>query len=203
MGTQTYDEMIIILSKLITLMNKTEDHDWSSFLENIKTRAINSNDKKETAREILTELYSGGMGSFLDLVLQKDMKFLIGENDQLEEYKEKLFQVCRKIIGENELKIKLIIENMILLLGDNNEVKWSMVFNEFLNKYTNADTRNVAVQEIINIYRGGMGSFTDLVLHKNAKMLIRENDQLAMLKDKLYETCIEYCKNNEIGRLVY
>ena len=197
MVAKIYDEMIMILSKLIALLEKTEDYDWSSFLKKTRAKAINSTDNKQMAREILVTLYSGGMGSFLDLVLQKDMKPLIEEDDLLIKYRKELFHLCEKIIGESELNIKPILENLIILLRDNNEINWSIIINELLNKYVDIYKRNTAIKEIINIYKkNDVNSFVNLHIYKGPKFLKIEDNEFLLLREGLYKSCIEYCKNN-------
>ena len=97
MDSQVNNEIIIILSKLITLLEKTEEYDWAIFFTNIKKEITNCSDKKQIARRILA-VYKGGMSSFVDLILQKDMKILIEEDDDLIKYRRDLFKICRKII---------------------------------------------------------------------------------------------------------
>jgi len=46
------------------------------------------------------------------------------------------------------------------------------------------------IREIMNLY-GGMGSFFDVVLYKDGKPLIQENNKLSRLTSELYDFCIE------------
>ncbi|MEI6188596.1 MAG: hypothetical protein WCP46_08960 [Alphaproteobacteria bacterium] len=43
----------------------------------------------------------------------------------------------------------------------------------------------------MSLYRGGMGSFNDIVIQKDEKALIKENDEFHALKHALYEKFIE------------
>ena len=103
MVAETHNEIIIILSKLIALLEETEDYDWACFFKNKKKNLMSTNNKEQIAREII-DSYRGGMGSFVDLVLQKNMKMLINENNLLNEYRESLFESCEKIVGVDYLK---------------------------------------------------------------------------------------------------
>lgn len=98
-----------------------------------------------------------------------------------------------------EKSIEEIIRNIIILLKDNDEPEWAGLFGKIMFEYKNNEKRTDTIKNIINFYKGGMGSFADLVLQKNMKMLIEENDKLAALKHELYSMCLNYCKNNNIN----
>lgn len=89
--------------------------------------------------------------------------------------------------------IQEIIKKIITLLRANDEQEWAEHLNQLALEYENSDTRTEAVRNVLNIYKGGMGSFTDLVLQRNFKMLVDENNQLAALKHELYNACLDYC----------
>ena len=59
------------------------------------------------------------------------------------------------------------------------------------NEYIACDigARKEVANKFIIIMRGGMGSFLDLVLHKNKKPLIHENNKLDELRHQLYDEC--------------
>lgn len=47
------------------------------------------------------------------------------------------------------------------------------------------------IAENIRLVYGGMGSFSDLVLHKDGKPLQVENDELEKLKNELFNECMK------------
>lgn len=65
-----------------------------------------------------------------------------------------------------------------------------MTFEKFLDKFSSSENQKDVVKEIIDIYKDGMGSFADLVLQKDMKMLIDKNEQLAKLKHDLFNLCL-------------
>jgi hypothetical protein len=89
-------------------------------------------------------------------------------------------------------KIKINIKKLIDLLRENNVLDWTQVFEKFLYDFNNEQDKKAVAKSIINIYRGGMGSFSDLILQKNMKMLIKENDILAALKHELFNDCLSF-----------
>lgn len=98
-------------------------------------------------------------------------------------------------------KIYEIIKNIIDLLNQNNAQDWGQYLEKLAQDFREVGTRQEAVRTILNIYKGGMGSFSDLVLHKDYKMLVSENNKLASLKHELYNACLEYCskfKNEDV-----
>ena len=95
--------------------------------------------------------------------------------------------------------IQEIMKNTIILLQENDESEWAAFLDALMNEYINLETRTEAVKKIINIYKGDMGSFSDLVLQKNLKMLVEENNQLAALKHELYNACLNYCDEHQIS----
>ena len=95
--------------------------------------------------------------------------------------------------------IQEIMEQMITLLETNDEQGWANHLKHFILEYKDPKMRIEAVKNILNIYKGGMGSFTDLVLQKNFKMLVDDNNQLAALKHDLYNSCLEYCTKHHIS----
>ena len=99
---------------------------------------------------------------------------------------------------QDNKQIELFMNDIIIMLQDNDEIDWSIIFKELFLEYVNNETKDEAVKKVISIYKGGIGSFADLVLHKNSKMLIEENDRLAKLKHELYVSCRKYCYNHAI-----
>lgn len=86
-------------------------------------------------------------------------------------------------------KIAEISEQLIKLLKKNNESRWSVVLENIRNEYIASENKSGSAEQFITIMRGGMGSFLDLVLHKDRKPLINENNRLDELRHKLYEEC--------------
>jgi hypothetical protein len=85
--------------------------------------------------------------------------------------------------------IKNRIERIIDLLKIANQTEWVKYFMELLIKINNSndqDTEKQIARDVLGLF-GGMASFNDLVLSKNAKMLIKENDELKRLKNKLFK----------------
>ena len=99
----------------------------------------------------------------------------------------------------NDKSIQEIIEKIVTLLQANDEKVWANYLKQLSFEYENLDKREKAIKKILKIYEGGMGSFSDLVLQRNYKMLVNENNQLAILKHELYNACLGYCSNNKIN----
>lgn len=89
-------------------------------------------------------------------------------------------------------KIKINIQNIINLLRQNNALDWAQVFEKNLHDFNAEQDKKAVARLIINIYKGGIGSFADLILQKDMKMLVEENDQLAVLKHELFNACVNY-----------
>ena len=94
--------------------------------------------------------------------------------------------------------IQEIIGKIIILLEANDEHEWADYLEHLMHEYENSEAKVEAIKNILNIYKGGMGSFTDLVLQKDFKMLVDENNQLAALKHNLYNSCLNYCAKHNI-----
>lgn len=87
---------------------------------------------------------------------------------------------------------KILLE-LTNFLNKYDEHEWRNVFARLYKEslqYTDSNYDRSFINEINGCF-GGMGSFTDLVLHKDMKPLKKENDELEILKDQLYEKCIE------------
>ncbi|GLR10751.1 hypothetical protein COO59_08875 [Mixta theicola] len=81
-------------------------------------------------------------------------------------------------------KIQKLLRDISLLLAENDEKKWAANLNRF-NEQLDLDYE--ATLSNIKRLSGGAGSFNDLVLHYNGQMLKRENNQLNILQNQLYE----------------
>ncbi|MFK0369039.1 DUF6966 domain-containing protein [Enterobacter sichuanensis] len=83
---------------------------------------------------------------------------------------------------KNEIK-KTVID-IITILSSNDEDSWAKIF-EKLGFELDVDYES-SIYSLKKLY-GGMGSFNDLVLHKNGTPLLRDNDELEDLRHKLYK----------------
>lgn len=92
----------------------------------------------------------------------------------------------------NSKSLEIIIKELIALLQENDEPDWAACLSNLLVGYMDPKTRLEAVNNILKIYQGGMGSFIDLVLQKDFKMLVNENELLANLRYELYNACLNY-----------
>jgi hypothetical protein len=91
------DKIIEVSEKIVMhLKNNGEEH-WSSVIKKIHDEYIASGRKPEVAKKFVT-IMRGGMGSFLDLVLHKDRKPLINENNRLDELRHELYEECKKTL---------------------------------------------------------------------------------------------------------
>ncbi|WP_318364453.1 DUF6966 domain-containing protein [Enterobacter sp.] len=81
-------------------------------------------------------------------------------------------------------EIKRTIEKMIPLLVFGEEDNWVRFFERALLELDRDYEETV---DILKRQFGGMGSFNDLVLHKNCIPLLAENDELKALKQQLFE----------------
>ena len=94
-------------------------------------------------------------------------------------------------------KIKISIRKICCLLRENNVLDWAEVFEGLLHKFNHDKDKKSVARSIVNVYRGGMGSFVDLVLQKDMNMMIKENDQLEDLRHELFNACLNYIEINE------
>lgn len=92
-------------------------------------------------------------------------------------------------------KIKGLITQIIPLLEFGEENYWLNYFNFILENLNNTKDEKEVVRSLSQIFKGGMGSFSDLVLHKNGAPLIKENNQLDSLKDQLFDACEKVLRN--------
>ncbi|WP_421831858.1 DUF6966 domain-containing protein [Limnobacter sp.] len=78
---------------------------------------------------------------------------------------------------------------LITLLEKSEETNWRYPCDLMLalNQCANDSERNYVRSQLKRIF-GGMGSFSDLVLYKNARVLVVENNQLETLRRALYES---------------
>jgi len=94
-----------------------------------------------------------------------------------------------------QLKLKLILEDLIKLLDSVEEFNWSNDLQNFQNKMEhiqNDQDINIVLSDLARIY-GGMGSFSDLVLYSKGQVLIKDNQKLEKLRKDLFES-IKQCR---------
>ena len=92
-----------------------------------------------------------------------------------------------------EYMIKTIIKEIIEVLEDTGEDNWKRTFQHYLKDYDRIELDSLK-RSIIRIY-GGMGSFSDLVLSKNGKICIKENNTLDKLRAKLFKEATNFGKS--------
>jgi hypothetical protein len=76
------------------------------------------------------------------------------------------------------------------LLSESGEESWEKSFRGFLKRSDDAKDHQNLLSDIFQIY-GGMGSFSDLVLYSNNKVLISENNLLDELRQNLFDVVLE------------
>lgn len=87
---------------------------------------------------------------------------------------------------------ELILQQLVALLYRTNEHNWSESLQSLmleLKGSSNEVDRNLIKSQLRGIF-GGMGSFSDLILFKNGKILIDENNELDSLRQALYQSLI-------------
>lgn len=87
---------------------------------------------------------------------------------------------------------ELILQELITLLEKSKETNWSASLRSLMQALTGCVDdieRNYVKSQLKRIF-GGMGSFSDLVLFNDGKVLIAENNQLEKLRRELYESLI-------------
>lgn len=63
---------------------------------------------------------------------------------------------------------------------------WARAFEKFHGEM--ATDPSATIGNILSLY-GGMGSFNDLILYRNGKLLGNENNELDALRSQLYDMC--------------
>lgn len=82
-----------------------------------------------------------------------------------------------------------ILNKIISVLERSNEDDWLKTFSNIYESYESLENDNEKAyyrRKILNVY-GGMGSFSDLVLYDNNKVLYEENNELDALRKDLFE----------------
>jgi len=80
-------------------------------------------------------------------------------------------------------EIKKTVKDISDILSSNDEDEWAKTF-EKLSSGLDSEYE-LSLNALKRLY-GGMGSFNDIVLHKNGMPLIQENDELDDLRHTLY-----------------
>ncbi|MCS5709797.1 hypothetical protein CC99x_012895 [Candidatus Berkiella cookevillensis] len=97
------EEMIKIIKEIMILIEYDyigKENRYYKYFEIVLERLNKPHDLKKMVKE-LRGLF-GGMGTFNDFLLHKDLvTLLIEENDRLEEQKENLFSLCEEILGSD------------------------------------------------------------------------------------------------------
>lgn len=91
-------------------------------------------------------------------------------------------------------KVVVILKELIDLTTNNDQTKWANILKNILHHYLYDESKTYAATLAIDIMQGGMGSFLDLVLHKNKKVLIAENNKLDKLRYDLFNECKKIVK---------
>lgn len=92
---------------------------------------------------------------------------------------------------ESKSQIITVINKIIYLLQFSEEKFWLSYFNHVLEEFDEGQDEKCLCSLILKVFQGGMGSLNDLVLHKDGKPLIKENNQLDALKDQLFDICMD------------
>ncbi len=91
-------------------------------------------------------------------------------------------------------EIVIVTQKLIKLLRQNDEEQWAKIIEEIRNEYIFSDNKVEVARQFIAIMMGGMGSFSDLVLHRDGKPLKEESHYLNILKDQLFDECQKMIK---------
>ena len=83
---------------------------------------------------------------------------------------------------KNEIRKTLL--DIVQIFSSNDEYSWAKKFEKL---DSGLDDDYVSSLRTMEALYGGMGSFNDVVLHKDGVALVMENDQLDALRHKLYQ----------------
>lgn len=86
----------------------------------------------------------------------------------------------------NELKVQLNskLEELIALLDNYQEKNWSNYFSNIKYLLDEGDVQGINL--LINLYRGGMGSFNDFHIHQRNGKKMKRNEMI-LVNSKLIE----------------
>lgn len=93
---ESKSQMISVINKITPLLEFSEEEFWLSYFKHVLEELNKGQDEKRICDSIL-KAFQGGMGSLNDLVLHKDGKPLIEENNRLDALKDQLFDICMAI----------------------------------------------------------------------------------------------------------
>lgn len=91
---------------------------------------------------------------------------------------------------ESKSQMIVAINKITSLLQSSEEKFWRSYFNHVLEELNRGQDEKRLCDSILRTFQGGMGSLNDLVLHKDGKPLVEENNQLDALKDQLFDICM-------------
>ncbi|MDU9405953.1 hypothetical protein RTH46_26100 [Pseudomonas sp. zfem004] len=86
------NDVDLILARMIELLRLGSFDDWAIVLEKVKNGF--DMDPKNSSLKLLS-MY-GGMGSLNDVVLYRDGQPLVKENDELDNLRAQLYELCKK-----------------------------------------------------------------------------------------------------------
>lgn len=97
------------------------------------------------------------------------------------------------------LGIPEMLSRMAFLLKQADEHDWAAACDRISVEFRqrpNDDSRKA----ILRLYRGGMGSFNDIVLYKNGRLLAEETSEFKTLSSSLHAACIRELGRNSNSR---
>lgn len=86
-------------------------------------------------------------------------------------------------------QIIILLEQVICLLINNSQEQWGHFLQNAKNNFIESKNKKEAIEPIIKSMLGGAGSLSDVVLYREGKLLVDENNQLYDLLNKLYDEC--------------
>lgn len=82
--------------------------------------------------------------------------------------------------------VENILKIMVELLDYGTKKDWAATIEKARVKFENSP--RAMSSELLVIY-GGTGSINDIVLHKEGRVLVAENDEFDLSREQLYEIC--------------
>jgi hypothetical protein len=92
-------QIISTLSRIASVLRAGGNANWARSIERFESNMLR--DPEETCARVLSIF--GGMGSFNDIVLQKDGKMLYQENEELAQLGTQLYDLCRGLVPEETI----------------------------------------------------------------------------------------------------
>jgi hypothetical protein len=86
-------------------------------------------------------------------------------------------------------QLRSVLDVLIQLLSSVGETNWHRALLSLRDRYDtaiNQQEQKEVLSDILHIY-GGMGSFSDLVLYQNGKLLLSQTRQLDDLRRQLFD----------------